>query len=63
MQLDTDSSVQSYQQLVEELLKPHPEEKKVKQLMQLLGLKYTDNSIDRLSNVLAFNPINRKGQS
>ena len=60
---DAQDNVQNYQFLVEELLKTHPEEKKVKQLMQLLGMQYTDNSIDRLTEVLTFNPRNNKGHS
>ncbi len=46
-----------YQQLVQELLRPQVNEKKIKQLMQKLGLKYSTQSVDRLSEVLAFNPL------
>jgi hypothetical protein len=63
--LSKDSSIlhtnmQNYQRLVSELLKSEPEEKKIKRLMQSLGLTYTEKHIDRLSTVLAFNPLNKK---
>lgn len=61
MHLDTETSIQNYQLLVKELLKTHPEEKTIKQLMLSLGLKYSSKSIDRLTEVLAFNPLNKKG--
>lgn len=63
MHLDTETSIQNYQLLVKELLKTNPEEKTIKQLMLSLGLKYSSKSIDRLAEVLAFHPINKRGQS
>ena len=60
MQIDTQSNMQAYQRLVQELLKAEPEEKQIKHLMQLLGLKYTERHIDRLTEVLAFNPLHKK---
>lgn len=60
MQLDAQTNIQTYQQLVQELLKADPEEKRIKHLMQLLGLKYTEKHIDRLTDVLAFNPLQKK---
>lgn len=38
--------------LVEELIKPTPEEKKVKEYMKQTGLEYTADPIDRLNMVL-----------
>jgi hypothetical protein len=60
MSLETQSSMQTYHLLVKELLKSNPEEKKVKDLMEDLGLTYTTEHIERLTRVLAFNPINKK---
>jgi cbb3-type cytochrome oxidase cytochrome c subunit len=54
------SNMQTYQLLVQELLKSEPEEKKIKRLMHDLGLPYTAEHIDRLSTVLAFNPLTKK---
>lgn len=46
----------SYKRLVDELLKETSDEKLVKNLMQMLGMEYTTEKIDRLTAVLAYNP-------
>lgn len=60
MQFDAQSSMQNYHLLVKELLKSNPEEARIKQLMETLGLSYTEEHIERLTRVLAFNPLNKK---
>lgn len=49
-------NVEIYRELVYELTKEKSDEKLVKKLMEKLGLKYSKERIDRLSQVLAFTP-------
>jgi hypothetical protein len=46
----------NYKRLVDELLKETSDEKLVKDLMHKLGMQYTAEKVDRLTEVLAFNP-------
>ncbi|MCB9073869.1 MAG: hypothetical protein H6623_09620 [Bdellovibrionaceae bacterium] len=53
-----------YKQLVELLLAKKQDEKLIKDLMFRLGIEYKENTVDRLSTVLAFNPVTAvKGRS
>jgi len=45
-----------YRALVDELTRKTCDEKKVKKLMEQLGLKYVTERVERLSNVLAYTP-------
>ncbi len=49
-------NVEIYRELVYELTRDTSNEKKVKKLMEQLGLKYSEERIDRLSQVLAYTP-------
>jgi hypothetical protein len=54
--LDSSQNVEIYRELVYQLTCDTTDEKKVKTLMQKLGLKYSTERIDRLSEVLAYTP-------
>lgn len=47
-----------YKQLVDHLLSNSKNEKKIKELMEALGIEYKESQVDRLSAVLAFDPRN-----
>lgn len=52
----TAQNVEIYRELVTELTCDTTDEKKVKKLMQQLGLRYSTEKIERLSEVLAYSP-------
>lgn len=57
-------SVEIYRELVKELTSEKNDESKIKKLMLKLGLKYSTERIDQLSQVLAFNPsLSNKGST
>jgi hypothetical protein len=45
-----------YKQLVDCVLAEKQDEKTIKELMFRLGIEYKENTVDRLSAVLAFDP-------
>ena len=45
-------SVETYEHLVEELLKDEPAEKRVEDLMKKIGLDYTQDPLQRINQVL-----------
>ena len=50
------SDMETYRELVDELMQKTCDEKKIKKLMERLGLKYVTERVDRLSSVLAYTP-------
>ncbi len=56
MSKQKNQTLSNYKRLVDELLKETSDEKLVKDLMQKLGMQYTAEKVDRLTEVLAFNP-------
>lgn len=45
-------SIETYENLVEELLKDHPEEQRVEAYMKKIGLDYTIDPLKRINQVL-----------
>lgn len=51
--MDIDSgNIEDFEILVDELVKPHPDETHVRQSMEKLGLSYTCDHVERISMVL-----------
>ena len=48
----TNESIETYENLVEELLKDQPEEKRVETYMKKVGLDYTQDPLKRINQVL-----------
>lgn len=48
----TDINRETYENLVEELLKDQPEEKRVEAYMKKIGLDYTEDPLKRINQVL-----------
>ncbi len=47
-----DESIETYENLVEELLKDQPEEERVEAFMKKIGLDYTIDPLKRINQVL-----------